>query len=841
MTKLRKIKTSFLFGLVAVLALSLGVRFASMPKAQVAKAAVPTEYSVVETSMMAQIHNEYIDAGRFRLAITMPDLDTASVEANTYELDTTSTGLNTDLPSILRSLGLYDHVKVAGKTLSQWGDATCYANWIRVNKDSPKNYTITFPIQVNAAAWKAAVDSGEVSFTKYENGALAVTMSKVEVLEGALIPGYDFLTGGANPTVYKAGCDFVTEGGAYAYDVKTVAKTDVVSVKYVQNNGDGTGYFGVSLKGDDYAGSQLEVNQNYAYNYVDKISVNGNGVTGVTGKYGLYSLGSKGAGYYAFHILASEADMQTITIPAGTVFPSRAMTTLRALNSNNGVNIFYETKTDVTFVKQEDGSWAREIEATVSHAAIFHEASNYADTFGGIAIEGSNFASAPNTYAGDAKAAKTFARSENFLSHVLIDGASPLSYGEGFLNVWGNYGYFCFRPGNSEATSITILKGCKIPTYNALLYGYDEVYVISEDISFKLDEDGNWVLDNGVEAGEYETSINSVVYSRDNGSNWMMFTLSEKDYPKASETYNVKDVANRVSALNLYDKIVVDGYTLRSREGDKEPTINLWVADCFGVRVLGAGNSLDGAQKVTVRAGAQFPSYAYLTDGTQAFYVTTEEITFVNVGNTNGKWERQYKATFVVDGEVIATIPYLVSEGLVAPEVPEIEGYRGEWEAYVAEGNITVNAVYTAKTCETALTNISAVNDKDGFLILTLMNHDYQSAPGTWWGPNGADAKELLAVMRTLNFHVYGANGNEIKLGGDAIINLWGTDGYHLAFYLNGYSASNMPTQVTFKKGCEIPSYSQVLNGENFCFELIEDVTFIKQGDVWVRQSEAMS
>ena len=154
MTKSRKMKTSFLFGLVAVLALSLGIRFSAISKTNVAEAALPTSYATVETSMMVQIRDEYANAGRFQVAITMPDLDTASISSGLYKLDTAALGR--DLPTILRNLGFYDHVKVAGKTLTQWGDATCYDNWIMVNEGGPANYTIIFPIQVNAAAWKAA-------------------------------------------------------------------------------------------------------------------------------------------------------------------------------------------------------------------------------------------------------------------------------------------------------------------------------------------------------------------------------------------------------------------------------------------------------------------------------------------------------------------------------------------------------------------------------------------------------------------------------------------------------------------------------------------------------------
>lgn len=57
----------------------------------------------------------------------------------------------------------------------------------------------------------------------------------------------------------------------------------------------------------------------------------------------------------------------------------------------------------------------------------------------------------------------------------------------------------------------------------------------------------------------------------------------------------------------------------------------------------------------------------------------------------------EYTVTFMADGEVVATRTYTVeSTSITAPDVPDKEGYTGEWEAYELNGgNKTVNAVYT--------------------------------------------------------------------------------------------------------------------------------------------------
>ena len=57
----------------------------------------------------------------------------------------------------------------------------------------------------------------------------------------------------------------------------------------------------------------------------------------------------------------------------------------------------------------------------------------------------------------------------------------------------------------------------------------------------------------------------------------------------------------------------------------------------------------------------------------------------------------EYTVTFVADGKVAGSDTYTVESRYVSePEVPEKEGYTGEWEDYtLTTGDVTVNAVYT--------------------------------------------------------------------------------------------------------------------------------------------------
>ena len=688
---------------------------------------------------------------------------------------------------------------------------------------------------------------------------------------------------------------------------------------YAINEKEWKGQATSSLQGGAVQMSYLEFNGTSVYD----INANDNGAYGAT--QGNIASGGKYAPILAFITPTELGNAIKLQVPSaypsgsGVAADNHHTITIKKgfYVVDTATNIKYEVTRDIQW-DYENGAWSvhtNKIEASVDEIKMFGSAS---DAFAGISLVGDGFEKAPGTYAGDAKTAKSFAQSANFKNYVLIDDQPLKTPGEAFLNVWGNYGYFTFRPGNNNATKITVLKGCQIPTYNALLNGANEVYITTEDVTFVKNADGNWVKDEGVrvynvtftvdsatyhtaeveegntvsapaaptkaasdkctyefmywalngaefdfntqitgettlnavfkeilKAGEYDTSVSKVVYARNNASNWLMLTLSDKDYPKSDVEPNVQATEAQLAALNLYDKIIVDGYSLRSRiEKNGAPStpgrINHWAADCLGLQVPGAGATLDGAQRVTIRAGAQFPSYAYITEGVGAYFVTTEEITFVNVGANDGKWVQEYQVTYVADGEVVGVSRYLKGESPEEPDVPVKTGYRGKWAAYTegTASNITVKAVYTATEVEYKKTNISAVNFEEGFLILTLTKDDYVSAPSTWWGPNGSSVKDVLNAMKGMDFHVYGADGNEIKLGGDAIINIWGTEGYDLAFYLNGYGSANMPTKVSFKKGCEIPSYTLIANGEQLVYELEENVSFTKVDGVWVRDKE---
>ena len=247
-----------------------------------------------------------------------------------------------ELAQLLNKLDFFNKIKLGDKTLAEWGCTACYANSYWLGNGGPQN-TIMIPLSMG----KDNMDAASAAGIKAD--------SPITILEGAIIPGYTYLNK-TGSVVYRAGCDYETIESTKAYGIEATAKTEIEGVKYVQSFDGTCGYFGISLKGDDYLGNgaQLDVNQNYYFDnkFSDLILVNGE--TGKVGYYGLFNLGVDGKGYYAFQIFVAEEDIVSITIPAGAKFPTRAMTTLFAINSNP-VYIMYEVEETITLYKTANG------------------------------------------------------------------------------------------------------------------------------------------------------------------------------------------------------------------------------------------------------------------------------------------------------------------------------------------------------------------------------------------------------------------------------------------------------------------------------------------------------
>ncbi len=487
---MKKWMKTCLAGLCATVGLSaVSVAAVELNQPEDVVAQADATYATKDIAMMGSIAGWHGN-GNFEIRLTLGEADWTNEIAG--QKDYKGTG---DLPSLLNKLDLFNHIKVGGKTLAEWGCTTCYSNIYWLNESEP-DYTLQIPLSMGAENMAAATAAGVKSG------------SRLTILEGALIPSHSYLQGDATATVYRAGCDFVTMDSSVAYGVMAVAKTEVESIKYV-TGWDSTynnAYLGVSLKGDDYA-ADGQTHERHTEYYSDVYTLNhfsnkitADGAGSVAESYGLFNLNSKGAGYFSFVFRAAEAETESITIPAGTLFPSYAMKNLFEINSNP-VYMMYETQTDVTFYKQADGSWATplvEKETTVESAFVKTDGSSF--TF--IKLATHDYPTEIDNWNGGSVDIKAFLANTNFYSHVLVnDVALGSPAGEVLLNVWGNKGVIAFNTTQgAAATKITVLAGCQIPTYNALMNGARETYAVKETVSYVKTAAGEWV-----EESEYVT------------------------------------------------------------------------------------------------------------------------------------------------------------------------------------------------------------------------------------------------------------------------------------------------------------------------------------------------
>ncbi|MBQ7373081.1 MAG: hypothetical protein IJW64_00760 [Clostridia bacterium] len=833
MMKTKKISL-FLMGIVACLSLCLSV-VTFIPKFSNSHVAKAATYTTKDVAMLGSVAGWYGN-GNFEIRLTLGECDWAG-ESGQKTFDTTL-GLG-DLPTLLKNLGFFDHIQVGGKTLAEWGCTSCYGNYYWLNEGEPK-YTLMIPLAMGTDNMTTATSAGV--------GA----NSRLTILEGALIPSYAYLQGDTTATVYRAGCDFVTESSDVAYGVLSYGKTEVESIDYV-TGWDSTynnAYLGVSLKGDDFLGDKTVVERHpdyyssvYTTNlFPNKITVDGE--AGKTEAYGLFNHGK--SDYYSFVIRTSEDDAESITIPAGTLFPSRAMRTLFDAYGNP-VYIMYQTQTDVTFYKQADGTWEKELVEKETAVTSVKVAGEDSDNFTVISLSNHDYPDYWDNWNSGEVAVKDFFSKHDFYSHVEIndakitDSASHTAH----VNIWSNKGSVGIRTtAGLSATKITILKGCKFPTANALRYGANEAYVTTADITFVKNGD---VWEKYIPEGDFDTKVTQVQFGRGN-TNVLNINLSVNDYPAPdgndASTYNIGVDKDKILALNFFDNVIVDGYTLRSlyarygEQSSNEMWINKFVGHNFAITVPSENGDAITPDKIVIRAGTQFPSLAYLNSGAKAYYVTQEEVTYVRVSdNVETSWDRQAKITFVADNQTIATRTYTKTNGIDGeiPEVPQKTGYKGVWSSYSLTGeDITVNATYTAHGFIEDETNLTKFEYKDGFLVIFLTNHDYTGAGYT------LDTKD-----RVVNLHFF----NYVEIDGEmeatqptastgAFINVWG--GYEGAFATYVPSGATPTQKIVFKKGCQIPSNAYRLDASNLtCYVLTEDVTFLYDSNTstWVRQA----
>ena len=310
-----------------------------------AEAAVATEYTTVEVGVSVRISPVYDPNGNFNLNVTLDQLDTEIV--NEYQ---SISGLTKEgISMAFEKLGFFDSVKIGNKTLRQLGCTSFYD--VPGYNTIDLKHSITLHCHADPDIWQAAIANKEVDYST----------ALITVEKGTALPSYTYLSGAENAVLYRASCTWESQevGSSFAYNRKTYGSTDIEDLKYTQAFDGANAYIGISLFGDDFLGDgqQVACDQNAANFYVDFAeSILINGEQGKVKYYGLYNLGEAGKGYYSFAVTVPEEECQSITIPAGSMFPSRMMDDSTKINVAR-LFVVYKTAETRTFYKNANGEF----------------------------------------------------------------------------------------------------------------------------------------------------------------------------------------------------------------------------------------------------------------------------------------------------------------------------------------------------------------------------------------------------------------------------------------------------------------------------------------------------
>ena len=259
------------------------------------------------------------------------------------------------------------------------------------------------------------------------------------------------------------------------------------------------------------------------------------------------------------------------------------------------------------------------------------------------------------------------------------------------------------------------------------------------------------------------------------GDQRLMLSISGSDYANAPN--NTSFDVNKLAQLNTLDYILLNGAPLSSL-GLSEYFVNLYAS---GAIAFGKINVNKG-DVITIKEGCQFPSWAFIQDNTPTCYVTQKEVSYKYVlTTTTGDQIADWKEVFVF--------------------------------------NETTTAIKKADFNDTGSDNIFR-------LYLTV--NDYGSIANESF-------KDIISNLNTYDYiEIDGIKVSDMNLDGQ-YINHWERYG-SFALELLDYSASNAPSYVYIKAGCQLPSLAYTQNNEDLSVYIIEEDTWIVYNDyhdVW--------
>ena len=649
--------------------------------------------------------------------------------------------------------------------------------------------------------YKRYSEANSVAY-KLNEGYNGTTIAGVYIPEGTEFPSYEYTNNGGAAKAYvtdkaytlmsndTSNATFVTGWTVSSRGEVTEEETSVINVHLRATN-----RLLLFLDTSDYAntGATTLISGKTAltnYNTLDKILV-----YTTSGEYTFretisaatyYNVwGETGSIAYDFKSGFDNTNVTKIVIPAGTEFPSFEYT------NNGGAQKAYVTTKNVIWTNNGVGADSTNWSSVSFGAAVEEpkeEAQAYDTTVVGVTAHTNNHIGlqlSVSDYTGGTLSASSAISSLNTLTNISYNGNplkdSLIATGDKntYLDMWGSHPNIIHFPmaAPAEGDVISIPKNTQFPSYSGASGGLANTYVTTSAITFVY-KNGAWVEKIDWVPVAATASVHRI------GDQRLMLSISGSDYANASD--NTSFDVNKLAQLNTLDYILLNGAPLSSL-GLSEYFVNLYASGAIAFGKISVANG----DVITIKAGAQFPSYAFINTGVASCYVTEKEISFkyqqISVGGDQlGDW----------------------SEVLVFNETPT-SIQKADFNDIKVDGN---NVFY-----------------------FWLTESDYGTTT-----PN-VDVSGIIGGLNTYEYmEIDGVKLSKMNLGSQMInfFTRWGAFGVQLT----DYAWDEEPSYVYIKAGCQIPSFTYAQDNSVLSVYVIAEDTWLvynEYRDVWEITAQA--
>lgn len=341
-----------------------------------------------------------------------------------------------------------------------------------------------------------------------------------------------------------------------------------------------------------------------------------------------------------------------------------------------------------------------------------------------------------------------------------------------------------------------------------------------------------WIKSMEVKYVVPETTVTDILTSTIGGENFIMFQLSNNDYAGLSTAS--ADVSSLLGCIDM------GGTVLNSLPS--EPYFNLWGnANTLAFRAPGhTGASLGQVKYVTIKAGAKFPSAT--KPGT--YYVTTEDITFVQISPDDWRVKKAYTVTYLnEDGSTFATQEVQADTATTTPETTPTKAgtldvkyvfdgwYNGETKfdfstLISADLTLTAKFVEQATAFEELETTVTGIHFGHNATFLSFTLSALDSA-----GTQQLDASILTKTNLLDKIEINGMSFKdfESRMDLNPHFDVYGAKDFSLR--MRAVDSIEDFNRIVIRRGAQFPSLAYVNGTAKTCYTVSEDVEFIVYHD----------